>query len=146
MKIESDGGFELFDHTADIGVNAWGKDISEAYEFAAISMYSIIFHGSPPKVEPKGEFRIKLKSSDIDQLLVDWLDEILFIYSTEHIVLSNFKIEIDIEKKSLDAIVSGEIVSDEYLIGTCEIKAVTYHMLSVKKTDTRWDVKVLFDI
>jgi SHS2 domain-containing protein len=139
-------GFKLFDHTADIGVHAYGEEISDVFEQAARSMYSIIFHGSIPKIESKGEFQIKIKSSDLEQLMVDWLDEILYIYSTDYIMISEFQIEINLEEFSINAFVQGEKLSEQLLKGTGEIKAVTYHMIEVKKVNDHWEATVLFDI
>jgi SHS2 domain-containing protein len=139
-------GFELFDHTADIGVHAFGERIADVFEQAARSMYSIIFHGSVPIIKPKGEFQIKIQSSDLEQLMVDWLNEILYIYSTENIVISGFQIEINKEEFLINAFVEGEKLSNQLLKGTGEIKAVTYHMLEVKNIDNHWEAKVLFDI
>jgi SHS2 domain-containing protein len=139
-------GFELFDHTADIGVIAHGSEVTAVFEQAALGMFTIIFHGTPPEVKSKGEYEIKLNAKDLEQLMVDWLDELLYIYSTEHIVFSKFKIDIDVKNFILDANVYGEIVSDDLLLGTCEIKAVTYHMLEVKNINDHWEAKILFDI
>jgi SHS2 domain-containing protein len=139
-------GFELFDHTADIGVHAYGNSVSDIFEQGARSMYSILFHNQIPEVELKGEFEIKLQSSDLEQLLVDWLDELLFIYSTENILINDFKIDIDLDKFTLDARIKGEELTDEQLKETIEIKAVTYHMLEIKKTDDSWTATIIFDI
>jgi SHS2 domain-containing protein len=137
--------YELFDHTADIGVRAKGDDLSTIFKNTALGMYEIIFLNGPPKVSLKGEYQIKLTCSDLEQLLVDWLDELLFIFSTEKIVFSEFEITIDPEGFSLDAKVAGEQIDDSELLATREIKAVTYHMLEIKKNE-HWTTQVIFDI
>ncbi len=139
-------GFELFDHTADIGVTAHGFNVKDVFEQAARGMFAVIFHEKPPAVETKGEYEIKLQAKDLEQLMVDWLDELLYIYSTEHIVFSKYEIDIDIKNFTLDAHIFGEIVTNDLLLGTCEIKAVTYHMLEVKTINDHWGAKILFDI
>ena len=137
--------YEIFDHTADVGVRAYGATISEAFKNAACGMIDIIFHNSVPKVQAQGGYRIKLEGQDIEQLLVEWLNELLFIFTTEHIVISDYEIVVDEGSCSLEAEVSGEILSEDKLRGTVEIKAVTYHMLHVKQ-NAHWEVQVLFDI
>ena len=137
--------YELFDHTADMGVRAKGDDIPTVFKNTALGMYEIIFLNGIPKVASKGEYKIKLNCSDLEQLLVDWLDELLFIYSTEKIVFSGFEINIDPENFSLDAKITGERVADSELLATREIKAVTYHMLEIKKNE-QWNTRVIFDI
>ncbi len=154
MATDIEAGYEIFDHTADIGIRMYGNSIPELFEQAAIGISAVIFHESIPKIELKGKYRIQLQAGDLEQLLVDWLNELLFIFVTEHIVCSEFQIAIETpntHKKinttvySLDAYMSGQIISDDMLMSTCEIKAVTYHMLYIKKT-TQWEAQVLFDI
>ena len=146
-KSNQKPNFELFDHTADIGICAYGSDLSEAFKNAALGMFSIIFHDSIPEIEPKGEYRIKLIVSDIEQLLVDWLDEILYIFTTEHIMMVEYDIKIEkiSNEYQLDAIVAGQILKDKEIKKTREIKAVTYHMLEIKQND-HWMLKIIFDI
>ncbi len=98
MGVDTKAGFNIFEHTADIGINIYGPEINDVFEYAAQGMFSIIFHDSPPKIEPKGEYQIKLQASDLDQLLVEWLNELLYVFSTEHIIFSNYKLSIDINK------------------------------------------------
>lgn len=133
--------YELIDHTADVGIKAYGENISEAFENAAKGMFDIITDNS--KIESKGEYKINLEYDDLEQLLVDWLSELLFIFETEQIVLGEFNVEID--NDSLQAKVFGEnFDTSKHKIGS-EIKAVTYHMLEVK-TEKPYHVQVLFDI
>ena len=140
-------GFKVFEHTADVGLEIFGDEIADVFEYAGRGMFDIIFHSAPPIIEPIGEYKIKLQASDLEQLMVDWLDELLYIFSTEHIVFSNYELSIDPKAFSLEARVAGALVTDDELLGSCEIKAVTYHMLIVKKIKHRgWEAKVLFDI
>jgi SHS2 domain-containing protein len=145
MGDNTKSGFDIFEHTADIGLDIFGLELSDVFEYAGRGMFAIIFHNSPPEIEPKGEYKIKLQARDLEQLMVDWLDELLYIFSIEHIVISDYEISIDPKTFSLEAKVDGALVEDDELKGIREIKAVTYHMLSVKKTE-RWEAKVLFDI
>ena len=138
-------GYEIFDHTADIGIYAYGAELPMVFKNAANGMFAVIFHDTPPEIRPSTEERINLQSADLEQLLKDWLDEIHFIFTTEHKLISEFDIVIDKSKITLDAIVSGGIVPDKVLLGSREIKAVTYHLLSLKKTKN-WKARVLFDI
>ena len=135
--------YEFFDHTADVGVKAFGKDFSEAFANAAKGMFDIITDSS--EISSKGAYKIELESDDLEQLLVDWLDELLFLQSAKNLVFGEFKVHIDEEKCRLSATVSGEEYDiNTHKIGT-EIKAITYHMLEVHKNEPCF-VKVLFDI
>ena len=135
--------YELIDHTADVGVKAYGKTLAEAFENAAKGMFDIITDTS--EIESIGQYDIQLKAPELDQLLVDWLSELLFLHSAKNIVFSFFKIDLDEKNKSMNAKVFGEKLDiSKHKVGT-EIKAVTYHMLEVKNKKP-YHVQVLFDI
>ena len=145
MGTGQEQGFSIFDHTADVGLDLVGDELSDIFEYAARGMYTILFHQSIPAIKAKGEYSIQLTANDLEQLLVDWLNELLYLFTTEQIVLSNFQITVDSEKCSLDATVKGEIVPEDKILGCGEIKAVTYHLLNVEKKK-HWEARVLFDI
>jgi len=135
--------YELIDHTADVGVKAYGKTISEAFENAAKAMFDIITDKS--EIENTGQYNIELEAPDLEQLLVDWLSDLLFLNSAKNLVFGFFKVELDEEKNKLSAKVFGEKFNlSKHKIGA-EIKAVTYHILEVKKKKP-FHVQVLFDI
>jgi len=133
--------YDLIEHTADVGIKAYGKTISEAFEHAARGMFDIITDSS--KIDSVGQYDIQLEAPDLEQLLVDWLSELLFLNSAKNLVFGSFKINID--KIHLSAQVFGEEYdTSKHKMGV-EIKAVTYHMLEVNKKKPFY-VQVLFDI
>ena len=133
--------YDLIDHTADIGVKAYGKTLSEAFENAAKAMFDIITDNS--EIESIGQYDIKLESGSLDQLLVDWLSELLFLNSAKNLVFGFFKVNINGNK--LTATIFGEKYDiSKHKVGA-EIKAVTYHILEVKNKKP-FHVQVLFDI
>ena len=139
MKI-----YELIDHTADVGIKAYGKTLPEAFENAAKGMFDIITDKS--EIEPVGQYDIKLEAPNLEQLLVDWLSELLYLNSAQNLVFGLFKVmEIDEKKSYLYARAFGEKFNfSKHKIGS-EIKAVTYHILEVKNKKP-YHVQVLFDI
>lgn len=135
--------YELIDHTADVGVKAYGKTLAEAFENIAKGMFDIITDKS--EIETIGEYNIELEAPDLEQLLVDWLSELLYLNSAKNLVFGFFKVQLDEKKPSLSAKVFGEKYNvPKHKIGA-EIKAVTYHILEVKKSKPL-HVQVLFDI
>jgi len=135
--------YELIEHTADVGIKAYGKNISESFENAAKGMFDIITDKS--EIETVGEYKIHLEAQDLEQLLVDWLSELLFLNSAKNLVFSFFKVELDEKSNSLSAHVFGEKYDiSKHKIGT-EIKAVTYHILEVRNKRP-YHVQILFDI
>jgi SHS2 domain-containing protein len=135
--------YELIDHTADIGVKAYGKSISEAFQNAAKAMFDIITDSS--EIENVGQYTINLEAQDLEQLLVDWLSELLYLHSANNLVFGFFNVDLNEKKKTLTATVFGEKLDMSKHKTGSEIKAVTYHMLEVKKSKP-FHVQVLFDI
>ncbi len=135
--------YDLIDHTADAGVKAYGKTLSEAFENAAKGMFDIITDNS--EVESTGQYNIELSAYDLEQLLVDFLSELLYLHSANNLVFGFFKIDVDEFNNRLKGTFYGEKFNlSKHKIGA-EIKAVTYHMLEVKKNKF-CRVQVLFDI
>jgi SHS2 domain-containing protein len=135
--------YELVDHTADVGIKAYGKTLSDAFENAAKGMFDIITDKS--EIENIGQYDIELETDNLEQLLVDWLSELLYLNSANNLVFGFFKVEIDEKKNKLSAKVFGEKFDiSKHKVGT-EIKAVTYHILEVNNKKPYY-VQVLFDI
>ena len=135
--------YELVDHTADVGIKAYGKNLSEAFENAAKAMFDIITDKS--EIESIGQYDINLEAPDLEQLLVDFLSELLFLNSAKNLVFGFFKVDLDNKNISLSARVFGEKYNiSKHKIGA-EIKAVTYHMLEVRDKQP-FHVQVIFDI
>ena len=135
--------YKFIDHTADIGLKAYGKTLSEAFSHAAKGMFDIITDSS--KVECKGEYKIELSADTLEELLVDWLSELLFLQGAENLVFGDFKVIVDEGRCTLSATVSGEEFDKAKHHVGMEIKAVTYHMLEVHSGNPCF-VSVLFDI
>jgi SHS2 domain-containing protein len=133
--------YELVEHTADVGVKAYGKTVAEAFEHAAEGMFDIITDEST--IDSIGEYDIQLESPDLEQLLVDWLSKLLFLNDAENLVFGKFQVTIDANR--LSARVFGEKYNKKKHKMGVEIKAVTYHMLQVHETGPIF-VQVLFDI
>lgn len=134
--------YKIIEHTADIGINAFGDDLEEAFQESAEGMFSIIT--DLDKVEPEEDFDIDLKSEEWDELLVDFLSELIYIHEVRDVVLSEFTVDLrSNEKKELRAKVKGEKIDlDKHRFFT-EIKAVSYHDILV---DPEGEVKVIFDV
>ena len=133
--------YEVIDHTADICIKAYGNNLSEAFDHAAKGMFDIITDNS--SVESVGEYDISLDAPDLEQLLVDFLSDLLFLNTAKNLVFGSFKIKID--NNHISAKIFGEEYNtSKHKIGV-EIKAVTYHMLEVNNKEPYY-VQVLFDI
>lgn len=134
--------YSFIEHTADIAIKAYGKNLAECFENAACAMFDII--SDTKKVKSVGEYELALKASSLEELLVDWLSKLLWLYDTNNFLLGKFKVKLDEAKIELKARVWGEEFKFEKHSRGKEIKAVTYHMLDVNKE--KGYVQVLFDI
>lgn len=132
--------YEFIEHTADIGIKAYGKTLDESFANAALAMFEVMTDIS--KVKPVGEYEVRVKADNLENLLVDWLGELLFIHETQDVLLSEFDVKID--DLSLDARVRGETLDRERHELKDDVKAITYHMLEVNEKEGF--VKVLLDI
>lgn len=135
--------FEVIEHTADTGIRAFGKDLKEAFENAAYGMFSLVADLS--KVQEKESRDVAVEAEDLEELLVEWLNELLYLLEVDGLIFKSFKID-EIDDHRLKARVYGEPVDpDKHDLGI-DIKAVTYHMLKVARTDNVWETQVIFDV
>jgi SHS2 domain-containing protein len=133
--------YELVEHTADVGIKAFGKTVAEAFEHAARGMFDIITDEST--IDPVGQYDIELEAPDREQLLVDWLSKLLFLNDAQDLVFGKF--QVTLRGNKLSASVFGEKYDTKKHRMGVEIKAVTYHMLQVNQNEPIF-VQVLFDI
>ena len=122
--------FEVINHTADMGIKAYGKDLAELFINAAYGMASLIT--DLEKVNPKDSEDILLKAENREELLVSWLNEIIYLFASKNMLFSKFEV-LKIDEKHLRAKISGErLDTTRHQIET-EFKAATYHGLKISK-------------
>ena len=137
-----DNKFEILDHTADTGIIAYGIDLKQAFENAALGMFSLITDLA--SIENDQVRRIDINAPDRDDLLVSWLNELIYLFDVHNLIFSKFNI-IQLDESILSALAHGEKVDlSRHEIRT-GIKAATYHMLKIDENNM-CRVQVLFDI
>ena len=134
-------GYELVDHTADIGVKLWGPTPEEVFEQAALAMFSLVC--DPLYVDELETVEVKLEAEAMDLLLAAWLNELLYVFETRKLVLTQFDIE-ELGEHTLRARVSGEPLGRHILCGG--VKAATLHELSLQRREQGWEGFVLLDV
>ena len=141
-------GFIVLEHTADVGLNVYGKDKEELFINAARGMFYLIT-GSALKNELnkyKKYYDIKSTGADVEGLLVNWLEDLLFLHNTEFIIFTDFLIS-NMTAGMIQAKAGAIKLKDSSYQAVTEIKAVTYHNLRVlQKLNGRWEGTVVFDI
>ncbi len=137
------GGFEILEHTADIGIRAHGPTAEDALVSAALGMFTIIT--DPASVAPAEEVAVELAATDREALLHDWLEELLYQSLTRSMLFSRFEIS-RLEGTNLRGAAWGEALDPAKHPLKLEIKAVTYHRLSFGPSGEGWEAVAIFDI
>jgi SHS2 domain-containing protein len=138
--------YEIIEHTADVGLKANGLTLKELFENAARGMFEIIGgKGYAEPVEIEKDIRIKKQVEGLEELLVDWLSELLYLFNKERILFRGFKI-LELNNNGLTGKSSGEKIDPEHANLKTEIKAVTFHDLKIEEDETGFSCKIIFDV
>jgi len=134
--------FEIINHTADVGIIAYGADMNETFANAAKALFSLITELDD--VEEAIHRDIELTAPDQESLLVEWLNELIYLFDAENIIFKRFDVT-QLSQTQLKARSYGHKVdSSKHKLKT-GVKAATYHMLKIDKSNGG-KVQVLFDI
>jgi SHS2 domain-containing protein len=137
-----DKRWRLLDHTADVRLEACGIDPEELFTVAAEGLTELLGKGAD--LRRHEEILVTLESSGLEELLVDWLREILFYNETRSLVLLEVR-SISLSESDLTATICvAERAPNQS--PEMEIKGVTYHGLSIEKTEGDYCAKIVFDI
>ena len=132
--------YELLEHTADVMVRCTGRDLEECFENAAYAMFDQIVDAS--RIENSVERIIRVSAEDDEERLYSFLSELLFVMDCESLVFDSFKVTFEGDDVICKA--KGEPLDVKKHHAKAEIKAVTYHMLSVNREEP--SVTVIFDV
>ena len=135
--------FEVIDHTADVGIIAYGVDIEELFSNAALALFSLITELE--SIENKFHFHLEVSGEDIDILLIEWLNELIYLFDVKHVLFNHFDIG-SLTDNDLKATCYGEHFDAEKHTMKVEVKAATYHMLKLDKSDDGFKAQVILDI
>lgn len=136
-------GFRLLDHPADLGVEAYGSTLAEAFEQAAVALMSVIVDlATVGETETR---TVELTAGDYEHMLVKWLTEVLYLYDGESFVGKRFAVE-EIAATHLKATIYGEVFDPHRHKTKLDVKAITYHQLQVEQDQGAASVRVFFDI
>jgi SHS2 domain-containing protein len=135
--------YEIFEHTADLGLRVRAPDLETLYVEAARALFSVTV-ANLDDVRPVQERSLTVAGTARDYLLFDWLTELLYIFETERLVLAQFSVHLTAE--GLSAVVRGEPLDTSRQVFAHEVKAITYHELKVEQMASGWQAEVIIDI
>lgn len=150
-KRKSRKKFKYIEHLSDIGIEFYGDTMEEMFENAAAGMFSVMCDLKKVKPSEKRNIKISGKDFNYEDLLILWLEKLLYQYEIENMLFSEFKVE-KIAKKNnklrLEAEIFGEKIDLSRHKMSTAVKAPTYHTLGVKKdtVDNNWKGRVIFDV
>ena len=140
----SDNTFTILDHTADIGLKAYGSSLTSLFEETASAFVSLLL-AEYPKTEFQHTTKLEITGEDYVDLMVRLLSEILYLFETKLLITNNIEIKSVTYKKLATVLKMTEFNPDKHKIIN-NIKAVTYHNAIVNKTDDGWYSIIYFDI
>ena len=128
--------YEWFDHTADLGLRITAPDLETLFRDAATALFAAVVE-RPEEGEPEAPLTLRVTGERKDWLLFDWLNELLYLFETRRLVLSDFEVRFDDEGLSARAL--PRPFDPDAQRALHEVKAITYHGLRVERDETgRW--------
>jgi SHS2 domain-containing protein len=135
--------YEIFEHTADLGLRIRAASLESLFEEAAQALFSLIVP-ELQSIRPTESFDFRVAGKAHDLLLFDWLNELLYTYETRHLLLMEFCVSF--EEQGLTATARGEPLDRQRHVLDHEVKAITYHELKVERDGDAWVAEVIVDI
>jgi SHS2 domain-containing protein len=136
--------YETFEHTADLGLRVRAADLDGLFADAARGLFSLMI-ANLDDVRTVEQVSLGVVGAELDYLLFDWLNELLFIFETQRLVLVEFHVQV--AESSVQATVRGEPFDPARHHAEHEVKAITYHELKVEQQqDGGWLAEVIVDI
>ena len=134
--------FEELEHTADLAIRVYGQDMKELFANAAHGMFALM---AEPSKETTCKREVSLEATptvwDYEGLLVDWLNELIYLHEVENETYSQFNIE-TLLPTELKAQVTGGPTESK----TKSIKAATFHDLAIEETANGLVATIVFDV
>ncbi len=133
----------LIDHTADFRVHVFGTTPDELFANAAHAMFDQVT--DLDLLEGLDSQKLEVSGSDWPDLMVNWLRELLYLWTGKEKLVKAVKILSIGESLILASIWFDKYTQDQHVIKN-EIKAVTYHRIFVEKMPSGWEAKIIFDV
>lgn len=137
------GTYRLLEHTADMGIEASAGTLSDLFLAAAHGLLAIVFGNSRSTVA-REKVAVALEAGDVEELLVSWLNEILYLVVQRSFCPVEFSIETIDDRHLRGRVVGG--ACDEERQPVREVKAATYHRICVRREKDRWQARVYVDL
>jgi SHS2 domain-containing protein len=135
--------YELFEHTADLGLRVQANTLDELLVEAARGLLAMLV-ANTQDVRPVQTKNVTIDETEPAYLLFDWLSELLYAFDSDRLLLSEFSLKLHDHR--LTATCRGEPMDASRHQMEHEVKAITYHALRVEQTAAGWQAEVIVDI
>ena len=136
--------YKIIDHTGDVGIEIENETLHGLIEDAIKGLYSIFLEAVKPEI--KGEKEIYIEGKDIEELLVETLKEMIFLFDTKKIIFVKF-VEGKVDENRIYGRYYYDIFNSErYKVLSGGVKAATYHNLKVIKRDGKYYAQIIIDV
>jgi len=135
--------FEYLEHTGDLGFRAFGKNLPDLFRHAAEALFQVIT--DPATVRSAESRSITIKATNLDELLISWLNEFLYLFDTQGLLFRDFDF-ISLNEQALQATARGERYDQSRHPIKTTVKSATYHQLQIKQADGSWEARVILDL
>ncbi len=135
--------YELFEHTADLGLRVRAPDLNALFREAGVALFAAVLD-NVTDVRPEQKIELAIAGTDREYLLFDWLRELLMQADERHLVFGQF--DVTVTDSGLTGTAWGEPLDPARHLLAREVKAVTYHGLTVQPTADGWLAEVIVDI
>ncbi|MDD5477544.1 MAG: archease [Candidatus Omnitrophica bacterium] len=135
--------YEVLEHTADIGIRVKSSSLEGLFKSAGLAITEFSAKKQKNQFPEKHKFVITQKAANVEELFVNWLNELLSLSCAEALIFEDIKIN-QINEQFVDAVATG--TDNRNYKTSVEIKAATYHQLKVQKINSHWQAEVIFDV
>jgi len=135
--------YELLEHTADIGIRVKALTLAGLFRKAGLAVKSLSAEKQKTQYPQKHKIVIIQKADTLEELFVNWLNELLSKAAVEGLVFEDIRVK-QVNEKFIEGLGIGSDIRN-YKINT-EIKAATYHQLKVQKNGIVWKAEVILDV
>ncbi len=135
--------YSVFDHTADLGLEIYGNDEHELFVNAAFALFDSMTDVSQVEAVTKRSFDIE--GTDREDIFINFLREMLYMYNGEGLLVKHVSLD-TMNSRHVTGTATGELFDPKKHRITTEIKAVTYHLLRVERTEEGWYGRIICDV
>ncbi|WP_165233219.1 archease [Aquisphaera insulae] len=139
------GQAETFDHTADLGLRLRATDLADLFQTAAEALFDVMIANREDVRQVESE-RVSLASDTPESLLIDWLNELIYLVEAEHRIFGGFEVRVAEDGRSLEATIRGEPLDSSRHVLDHEVKAATYHGARLDRVGPGYLAELILDI